>query len=95
MKILSLILSRNQLLRIYKTFVRSYLDYGDIIYDKTFNDFFKEKLEKVQYSATLIVTGAIKGTSREPLYKRLYERLVMKLFVIEGGTVNKFSFIKQ
>ena len=30
---------------------------------------FKEKLEKVQYTAALIITGAIKGTSRERLYK--------------------------
>ena len=47
MKRLSLILSRNQLLTIYKTFVRSHLDYGDIIYYKLFNSSFKEKLEKV------------------------------------------------
>ena len=65
MKRLSLILSRNQLLTIYKKFVRSHLDYADIIYDKLFNDFFKEILEKVQYSAALIITGAIKGTSWE------------------------------
>ena len=34
MKRLSLTLSRKQLLTIYKTFVRSHLDYADIIYDK-------------------------------------------------------------
>ena len=68
MKRLSLTLSRKQLLKIYKTFVRSHLDYADAIYDKPFNDALKEKLEKVQYSATLTVTGAIKGTSRELLY---------------------------
>ena len=45
MKKLSLILSRNLLLTIYKTFVRSHLDYGDIIYDKPFNDSFRGKLE--------------------------------------------------
>ena len=71
MKRLSLILSRNQLLTFYKTFVRSHLDYADIIYDKPFNDSFKEKLEKVQSSAALIITGAIKGTSRESLYREL------------------------
>ena len=71
MKRLSLILSRKQLLTIYKTFVRSHLDYVDIIYDKPFNDNFKEKLEKNQYSAALIITGAIKGTSRGHLYKEL------------------------
>ena len=71
LKRLSLMLSRNQLLTIYKTFVTSHLDYADIIYDKLFNDSFKEKLEKVQCSATLIITGAIKGTSRERLYQEL------------------------
>ena len=34
MKKLSLILSRNSLITIYKTFVRPILDYADIIYDK-------------------------------------------------------------
>ena len=48
-----------------------HLDYADIIYDKPFNDSFKEKLEKVQYSAALIITGAIKSTSWECLYKEL------------------------
>ena len=42
---------------------------ADIIHDKPFNDAFKEKLEKVQYSAALTITGAIKGTSRKHLYK--------------------------
>ena len=45
MKRLCLILSRNQLLTNYKTFRRSHLDYVEIIYDKTFKDSFKEKLE--------------------------------------------------
>ena len=70
-KRLYLILSSNQLLKIYKTFVRSHLDYADVIYDKSFNDYFKEKLEKVQYSASIIITGAIKDTSRERLYQEL------------------------
>ena len=39
---------KEKLLTIYKTFVRSHLDYADITYDKPFNDAFKEKLEKVQ-----------------------------------------------
>ena len=41
------------------------------IYHKPFNDAFNEKLEKVQYSAALIFTGAIKSTSRQCLYKEL------------------------
>ena len=39
-----------------------------MIYDKSFDDSFKGKLEKVQYSAGLIITGAIKDTF---LYKEL------------------------
>ena len=59
------------MLAIYKTFVRSHLDFADIIYNKPFNDSFKEKLEKFQYSAAPIITGAIKGTSLERLYQEL------------------------
>ena len=45
MKKLSLILSRKSLLTIYKSFVRSNLDYTDIIYDKQFNESLKKKLK--------------------------------------------------
>ena len=71
MKRLSVTLSRKQLLAICKTFVKSHLDHADIIYDKPFNEAFKEKLEKVQYSAALIITGPIKDFSRERLFKEL------------------------
>ena len=43
-------LSRRSLLTIYKSFVRPLLDYADIIYDKPYNESFKEKLEAVQYN---------------------------------------------
>ena len=46
MKKLSLMLSRKQFHTIYKRFIRSHLDYADIIYDKPFDKSFKEKLEK-------------------------------------------------
>ena len=71
MKRLSLILSRKSLLTIYKSFVRSNLDYAVIIYDKPFNESFKRKIEMVQYKAALVITGAIKGTSRDRLYQEL------------------------
>ena len=41
-------LPRDALLRICKYFVRSHLDYGDIVYDKHNNESFKSKLERVQ-----------------------------------------------
>ena len=60
MKKLSQFLSRKSLLTIYKSFVRSILDYADIIYDKPLNESFKKKIESAQYEAALIITGAIK-----------------------------------
>ena len=71
MKKLSLALSRNCLLTIYKTFARPILDYADITYDKPLTESFKDKLEIVQYNAALVITGAIKGTSRNRVYREL------------------------
>ena len=57
------ILSRFSLLTIHKTFVRPHLDYGDMMYDQTYNASFHKKLESVQYPACLAITGTIRGTS--------------------------------
>ena len=64
-------LSRKSLLTIYKFFVRPLLDYAYIIYDKPCNELFNGKLEAVQYNVCLAITGAIRGTSRERLYREL------------------------
>ena len=81
LRMLSKYVPRNALCQIYKSYVRSHLDYGDVIYHKPSktNDLFfssylstwMEKLESVQYSAALAVTGAWRGTSREKLYNEL------------------------
>ena len=55
------ILPRFSLLTIYKTFARPHLDYGDMIYDQTYNALFHRKLESIQYSACLANTGTIRG----------------------------------
>ena len=68
---MSINLSRNVLLTIYKSFIRPHLDYGDILYDNPNNENFQSKLEKAQYRACLAITGAIKGTSRERLSNEL------------------------
>ena len=65
------ILPRNALLAIYKSFVLPHLDYGDIVYDQPNNHSFSNKIEAVQYNAALTITNAIKGTSKEKLYKYL------------------------
>ena len=53
---MSVNLPRNALLMIYNSFNPN-------------NEIFQSKLEKVQYRAYLAITGAIKGTSRERLYR--------------------------
>ena len=65
------VIPRAALLTIYKSFVRPHLDYGDVIYDCAFNESFQNKLESVQYNAALVITGAIRGSSREKLYQEL------------------------
>ena len=65
------ILPRSALLTKNKYFVRSHLDYGDIIYDQAFNNFFHQKIESLQYNPALAITVAIRGTSREKLYQEL------------------------
>ena len=68
---LKLIIPRAALLTIYKSFLRPHLDYMEVIYDRAFNESFRNKLESVQYNAALAITGAIRGSSREKLYQGL------------------------
>ena len=64
------ILPRPQLLAIYKCFRRPHLGYGDIICDQSYNLFFHQKFEPIQYAA-LAWTRAIRSSSREKLYEEL------------------------
>ena len=57
-------LPRAPLVTIYKSFTRPHLDYRDILHDHTFNKFFRENLESIQYNVALIITDAIRGSSR-------------------------------
>ena len=65
------ILPRTSLITIYKSFARPHLDYGDIIYDQTFNESFHQRIESIQYNTAIATTGAIRDTSSEKLYKEL------------------------
>ena len=47
------------------------IDYGDTIYDQPQNESFCEKIESVQYKATLSITGAIQGASCDKIYQEL------------------------
>ena len=65
------ILPRQSLITIYKSFIRPHLDYGDIVYDRAFNESFHKNLESIQYNAAIAITGAIRGTSSEKLFQEL------------------------
>ena len=52
-KRLSVNLPHDALLKIYKSFIRPHLDCRDIIYDKSHNESFKNKIGNIQYKACL------------------------------------------
>ena len=78
LRYLSKYLPRHTLNKIYKLYVLPHLDYGDVIYHCPAKVYefsgnvtlpsLMEKLESVQHSDALAVSGAWKGTSREKLY---------------------------
>ena len=81
LKYLSKYLPRHTLNELYKLYVRPHLDYGDVIYhipskacefsQNIILPNMMEKLESVQYSAALVITGTWRETSREKLYTEL------------------------
>ena len=62
---------RHSMVTIYKSFIRPHIDYADVIYDQPNNNALVNKLESIQYNSALAITGAIRGTSRDKLYKEL------------------------
>ena len=78
---------RNSLLTIYKSFIRAHLDYGDIIYGS-----FCQKIESIQYQATLSITGAIHGTSQTKLHNELgMESMKLKAMVQSSVIFSKYN----
>ena len=73
------------LITLYKSFIRPYLDYGDIIYEQAFN-----------CNASLAIAGAIRGTSREKLYNELgFELLHARRWYRKLCYFYKFYVFKQ
>ena len=62
-------LPRQSSVTVYKAFIRLHLDYGNNIYDQTYNESFHQKMESIQYNAALAITGVIRGAPRENLYQ--------------------------
>ena len=95
------ILPRQALLKIYKSFVRPHLDYGDTIYDQPKNESFCQKLESYQYNTALATTGAIRGTSQTKIYKelgleslkfRIYFQRLCTFFKIQQSGLSSYLF---
>lgn len=70
----------------HQSFIRPWLNYVDIILDQIFNLLFHQKHESIQCNACLVVTEAIRCTSRDKPYQKLrlkslqYRRWLRKLF---------------
>ena len=69
LKHLSKFLPIKTLDQMYKTLVRSHLDYCDIIYHIPSHQ--NQAVERIQYQAALAVSGAWRGSSRSKLYEEL------------------------
>ena len=73
-KFMSRYVTRDVLDQMYKLYVRSHLDYGDVLYhqyDPNFSSSLTTVLESVQYSAALAVTGAWRGTNTDKIRRRI------------------------
>ena len=64
-------LPRKFLVTIYKSFIRPHFDYGDVIYDRAYNESLHQNFESLQYSAAIAITRAIRETSSEKLFQEL------------------------
>ena len=64
-------LPRAAFITIYKAFIRPHLDYGDILYDQAYIMSFHQTLESIKYNACLVITGAMRDTSKEKLYQEI------------------------
>ena len=58
---------QNSLIVIYNSFVRSYLDYGDVLYYQSNNESLCQKMERVQFNVVIAIIGVIKGVSQTKL----------------------------
>ena len=86
------ILSRSALPTIHKGFVRPHLDYGSIIYDQAYKTTLHQKLELIQYNACLVLTRAIRHTSKQKFYEKLgLESLQYRRLYIKPSYFYKFS----
>ena len=90
-KFLSKYVNRRVLDLSYKMYVRLHLDYGDVIYLNQRTDLM-DLIERVQYKASLIVSGCWQETSRVKLYEELgWESLSDRRIVLRLTIFYKFK----
>ena len=65
------LLQRQTLDILYKLTIRSIFDYGLIVYYNSLKVTDKDRLDRIQYSAAKLVTGALHHTSKAKLYNTL------------------------
>ena len=58
--------SKDTLMKLYKSLIRPMMEYADVIWDGC-NEDDSELIESVQYKAARVVTGAMRSTSRSRL----------------------------
>ena len=59
------------LLTIYKSFMRPFLDYEDVIYDQPSDKSFLSTIESIQDNAAFAKTRVVRGSSHEKFYQEL------------------------
>ena len=94
-------LPRTSLITIFKSFIRSHLDNGDIIYDRAYNSSFHQNIESVQHNVALAITNVVRETSREKpcqelgfesLQQRRWYRKLYCLFQIIINQSSRYLF---
>ena len=64
-------LPKKYLVTINKSFISPHLDYNDVVHDRASNESCHQSLEFLQYSAAIVITGAIRGISSEMLSQKV------------------------
>ena len=59
------------LITTYKVFVRPHLDHDNMIYDEAYNETFHQQLDSIPYNACLLLSAAIRWSSRGKLSHEL------------------------
>ena len=60
--------------------VLPFLFFFDVTFDPDFNNFFHQRLKSIPCNAALVITGAIRGTSKKKIYQELgFESRIISL----------------